>query len=455
MRRILKRITILLLSSVYTIPAFSQAVLDDYIKQGLENNLLLKEKKGDLDKSLVALKEAKSLFLPTTWFETQYTLASGGRTIDIPVGDLMNPVYQTLNQLTSSNMFPKISNVSEQLTPNNFYDARIKTTLPLINPDIHINRDIKEQQITLQQNEIDTYRRELVKEIKTAYYNYLMATKAIGIYQNALEVVKENVRVNRSLLNEGKGLYAYVSRAESEVSAVEAQLQTAKNEQQNARAYFNFLLNKPLQENVAVTDYEMTASLLNDLSSTDSNTVIKREELKSLQLAGDITNNVLKMNKSFRTPRLNTFLDLGSQGYQFKVNDKSLFYLAGLQLQIPIFSGKRNLYKIEQTQIDLKNLAAKTSNTQKQLELAAFVSRNNAMNAYNNYLSAIKQQEAAQSYFKLIDRGYKEGINNFIEMLDARSQLTNSQLQVNITTYKFLSELADYERQTASYTFNQ
>ncbi|NJO25856.1 MAG: TolC family protein, partial [Bacteroidia bacterium] len=56
-----------------------------------------------MENSLVALKEARSLFLPTTWFETQYTLANGGRTIDIPVGNLMNPVYKTLNQLTGTN----------------------------------------------------------------------------------------------------------------------------------------------------------------------------------------------------------------------------------------------------------------------------------------------------------------------------------------------------------------
>jgi len=455
MRSIIIRQSVFFLFFLITRDLFSQPVLDDYLKQGLENNLVLTEKKGSLENSLLALKEAKSLFLPKTWFEGQYTLAGGGRSIDIPVGDLLNPVYTTLNQLTSSNNFPKIANVSEQLTPDNFYDARIRTTLPLLNPAIRINRDIKVSEVTLQQNEIDMYKRELVKEIKTAYYSYLMAASSVRIYRNALEVVKENVRLNRLLLREGKGLYAYVSRAESEESAVEAQVQTAISEEMNAKAYFNFLLNRPLTEEITVSDFDISPALINELASPDSNAVAGREELKSLELAGTINEQVLKLNKSFRTPILNSFLDLGSQGYRFKVNDRSVFYLAGLQVQIPLFSGRQNLYKIQRAETDRQILDVKKDQTRKQLELGAFVSRNNAVNTYTNYRSALRQQEAAQNYFKLIDRGYKEGINSFIEMLDARNQLTNSQLKVNILTFRFLSALADYERQVASYSFNQ
>ena len=434
------------------LPANAQPIPEQYIVEALNNNLVLQEKKVALDKSLVALKEARSFFLPTTWFETQYTLAKGGRSIDLPVGDLLNPVYKTLNQLTASNAFPTISNKAEQLLPNNFYDARIKTTMPIINPDLKINRDIKQQQILLQQNEVDIYKRELIKEVKTAYYNYLLSGEGVRIYRNALQTVNENLRINQSLLTNGKGLPAYVSRAESEVKRVESQLQSAINEHQNAKAYFNFLLNKSLTDSIVTT--EITLDQQSFLSSLEANNVSSREELKSLDISRDINADVLKMNQSFRTPRLNAFLDLASQGYDFKVNDKSLFYLAGLQLQIPIFSGKRNLYKIEQTKLDDLSIQLMKNNSEKQLELAASVSKNNAASAYSNYLAAIKQQESSRKYFKLIDKGYKVGVNSFIEFLDARNQLTNSELQVNVSKFKTLAALADYERQTASYSFN-
>lgn len=423
----------------------------EYISMAMENNLVLKEKKLTLDKSLIALKEARSLFLPTTWFEGTYTLAQGGRSIDFPVGDLLNPVYKSLNQLTGSNSFPTIGNVSEQLLPNNFYDVRVKTTMPLINPDLKINRDIKQQQTVLQQNEVDIYKRALIKELKLAYYNYLVAGNAVAIYRNALEITEQNLRVNESLLRNGKGLPAYVSRAESEVRQVSSQLQSALNDQQNAKAYFNFLLNRPLADSINAQELTLDESKLPLLNQ--NNDVNAREELKSLELARSINQNVLKMNRSFRTPRLNAFLDLASQGFDFKVNNKSFFYLGGLQLQVPIFTGKRNLYKIEQTTIDSEVLRVNNAQVRQQFELAALVSHNSIITAYNNYRAAMKQQDAARNYFKLIDRGYKEGVNSFIEFLDARNQLTNSQLQVNINKYKVFGAVADYERQTASYSF--
>lgn len=430
--------------------AVAQPVPQQYIDEALNNNLVIKEKKLSLEKSLVSLKEAKSLFLPTSWLEGQYTVAKGGRTIDIPVGDLLNPVYRSLNQLSGSSKFQQINNVSEQLFPNNFYDVRVRNTMPIINPDLKINREIRQQETVLSQVEIDQYKRTLVKEVKTAYYNYLMADNAVTIYKNALEIVHQNLRANEALLKNGKGLPAYVSRAESEVKGVESQLQSSINEQNNAKAYFNFLLNKPLTDSIIVTALQLTPE---NLPLLHKGNITAREELKSLEISRDINRNVLKMNSSYKTPRVNAFVDIGSQARDFKVSDKSLFYLAGLQMQVPIFSGKRNVYKIDKTLIEKDLVKNKTEQVTQQLELAAYVSHNSITTAYTNYTASAKQQEAAQKYFKLIDRGYREGVNSFIEYLDARNQLTNAQLQVNINKYKVFAALADYERQTASYSF--
>lgn len=442
----------ILLCGLISVNSFAQSVdpLPGYINEGLSHNLVLQEKTISLEKSLLALKEAKSLFLPTSYFETQYTLAQGGRAIEFPVGDLLNPVYSTLNQLTNSTQFPQIKNVSEQFLPNNFYDVRIKTSMPIINTDLKYNKQIKEQQQVLDQTSIDQYRRELVKEIKVAFYSYQLATEAQHIYENALVLVQQNLRQMQSILANGKGLPAYVSRASSEVKNVETQVQNAANERMKARAYFNFLLNKPISDSVVTITPKLPATTI--LESTES--IANREELKLLQTAKQVYGLQEKMYKSFRTPKLNAFVDLASQGFDFKVTNKSFFYLGGIQLSFPIFTGNRNLYKIEGSRIEQRAIDLRTSSTRQQLELAAFNSRNNALTSYNNYTASLQQQEAAQQYFKLIDRGYKEGVNSFIEFLDARNQLTTAQLQVTIQQYRYLAALASYERETASYTIN-
>ena len=429
----------------------AQDIPEQYLAEALNSNLVLKEKNVSYEKSIISLKQARSLFLPESWIEGQYSLAKGGRSLDLPIGDLLNPVYQTLNQLTGSTKFPTISNTSEQFLPNNFYDLRLRTTLPIINPSLKANRNINQSQVLLQQTEIDTYKRELIREVKLSYYKYLMAKNAISIYENALMVVNQNLKVNQSLLSNGKGLPAYVSRAESEVKQVESNLLAAKNDEQNAKAYFNFLLNKPLTEPIIAVESSLTENIEAVLNNSNDN-INGREELRSLGIAKEINKDVQKLNRSFRTPKLNAFLDLASQGFDFKVNSNSFFYLGGIQMQVPIFSGKRNIYKIQQSELDGQNLEIRNEYVREQLQLSASVSRNNAATIYSNYNSAIKQEEAARKYFNLIDRGYREGVNTYIEFLDARNQLTNAQLQVNINKYKVLGAIADYERQTASYS---
>jgi outer membrane protein len=404
-----------------------------------------------LERSLLALKEAKSLYQPSTWLDGQYFLSQGGRQINIPVGDLVNPVYATLNQLTSSNRFPQIENVSEQLNPNNFYDLRIKTALPLINKELDYNKKVKEKQITLLQQEADVYTRELVKEVKSGYYSILMAKKAVVIYTSALSLVKENLRVNRSLLSNGKSLPAYVSRAESELFQVEAQLTNAVEQVKKAEAWFNALLNRPINAAIDIEEIKLTSFI----KPSDSLNSSAREELFQLNTVRSIQTELLKLNQAYRTPKLTAFVDLAAQDFNFTIRSQSFFYLGGIQFSMPIYSANRNKLKMRQTELDLKQTEVNALDIKNKLDVVVFQAKSQVNTSYERYLSSLKQEEAANQYFRLIERGYKEGINSFIEWLDARNQLTQAQLQKEIVLYTYLNALAELERQTASFPINR
>jgi len=429
------------------IGAYSQTSLDAYIKTALNNNETIKQQQFLLTKSLYALKEAKSLFLPSVEFNGTYTLARGGRTVDIPVGDLMNPVYKTLNQLTGTNNFPQIKNQSVLLNPNNFYDAKIRTTYPIINAEIEYNRKIKTQQYDLQQIEINLYKRELVKDVKNAYYKYLQACEAVTIYKTALVLVKENLRVNTSLFNNQKVNRTSVIRSDNEVSKYNALLEAAIQTQNNARAYFNFLLNTDL--NTAIKT-DSTISVPVDMFLTDT-TVSKREELEKLKEAVAINQNVTGLAKSYRRPKLNSFVDLGSQAFDFKVNNKSFYYLAGISLEWNIFSGNKNKHKIRQAEADGQVLQSQTSYVEQQLKLQLTTSANSFKAALAEYNAAQSQVASSQKYYNDMFRMYKEGQALFIELLDAQNQLVTAKLQLNISLFDTWIKATEIERANASF----
>ena len=426
-----------------------KSILDEYIEMGFQQNIVLQQKSISAEKALLSLQSAQSLYQPTLAFQGGYQTGEGGRSISFPVGDMLNPVYATLNQLTKSAAFPQINNVETNFFPRNFYDVKLTSVMPIYNRDISINKEIQSQTLGIQKADIQVYKRELVKNIKTAYLNYLMAHKAIGIYQNGLLLAQEGKKINEKLLANGKGLPAYILRSENEIVQLGSQLSEAEKQAESAKMYFNFLLNRELLTEIKTNYNEQEA--LDILKKNLVAEIDQREELSMLKQAISLQQSVVKMNESFYLPKLNGYLNLGSQSSNWDFNQKSTYYLLGMQVDIPIFSGKRNLNKIKQSAMDVDMAKKSLDLTSKQVNLALQIAQKNLTQTWVAFRASQKQIEVANTYQRLIDKGYKEGVNTYIETLDARSQWTNAHLLLNLNQFKILIAAAQVEREAATY----
>jgi outer membrane protein TolC len=426
-------------------------ILNNYVQEGLKNSQTLKQQTFQLQKAVVALAEAKTLFKPNVNFNTTLSTAVGGRKIELPLGDLVNPVYTTLNKLTQTNSFPQIQNTSEQLVPKDFYDMRVKTTMPLLNAELKYNQSIKQEQISLQQSEIQVYKRELVKDIKLAYINYLKATEAIKVYENALKILRESERVNESLIKNGSANPTVLVRTRNEISKVNAEFDAARGNQKNAAAYFNFLLNKDFTEKITMD------SLGRDGLKTDL-TDGHREELDKIQKGIDINRQILGLNQSYKKFKIGASLDIGSQGRfaQIASADKNFFVpnafvLLGVSFDLPVYSSGRNQLKIKQSEIEIASLDAQLQQVRNQLDLQAELAKNSLNSAKEIYESKASQVSTAERYYRDMMRRYKEGNLNFIELLDAQTQITTAQLQQSISLYDVWTKWVELERAKASF----
>ncbi|RYZ26208.1 MAG: TolC family protein, partial [Sphingobacteriales bacterium] len=403
--------------------------------QGLESNLALKQKNGDVSGAIYSLKMARRLFQPTVSFQGSYQTGAGGRSIALPVGDLLNPVYQSLNQMVGSNKFPTISNAEQDFLPVDFSDFRIRTTMPLINTEIKFNREIESQKVDVEKLNLEGFRLELARDIKVAYYNYLNALKVTGIYESALKLAKENARTNERLQQNGKGLPAYVLRARSEVDNTAARLLEAQTAVENAAMYFNFLLNR---ESVLAIDtaFDISIALRDAEAMINAELqVTDRAELKALRTGVHVRGLVVEMSRRYWMPKVNAFFDLGLQAQRFAFNDRSRYYNAGIQLEIPLFDGRRNLLRVKQAQIQETQSELALDENKKRLYVSAAIAKNKLLSTYQNYLASLKSVESAASYHRLIERGFKEGVHSFLEETDARNLLTAAQLQASLQEF--------------------
>jgi outer membrane protein TolC len=118
---------------------------------------------------------------------------------------------------------------------------------------------------------------------------------------------------------------------------------------------------------------------------------------------------------------------------------------------MPLYTGGRNRLKVQQAELDVETMKVRSTYVTSQLELSAMVSRNTARDAYQAWQASQQEERASTHYHKLVDKGYREGVNGYIELLEARNQLTSSRIQTSITKATLLKALAAYERETASY----
>lgn len=431
-------------------------LLEDYVKQGLESNLALQQKKADYNISLQALRSARGLFYPNVSINARYTLARGGRKIEFPVGDMLNPVYSTLNYLTESDLFPMIENEEFAFYREKEHETKISLVQPVINPKIYHNYRIEKQKVELQKTDITIYKRELINEIKAAYYNYLKTVYLLRLVDETESLLKENLRVSQSLFKNDKVTQDIVYRSEAELQKVYLGKAEAEKGNKTAKAYFNFLLNKSLDDEIQIFEYDEVPQLVmvSDYDSAVNIGINSREEVKKLETMASINENYLKLVRSNNYPNILFAFDYGYQGEEYSFTKNDDFLLASIVLRWPLFEGFRTRAEIQQAKIVQQQIELKQEEIENQIKLQVISSYYELKEAAEAVEAAHAQVLASEKAFRVIEEKYRIGQSKLIEYTDARTTMTNSKQNLIIAVFEYKIREADLERATADLLIN-
>ncbi|RKS19040.1 outer membrane protein TolC [Flavobacterium endophyticum] len=444
--------TILAVAILAISPTYAQNnTVDSYIQKGLKENLALKQQNFDLQKASYALKEARGLFYPTLSFRSDYFYSSGGRTVDLPLGDLMNPVYSTLNQLTGTNNFQNIANQKFNLNANDFYDHRLSVTLPLVNAEIYISNKIRKEAINQKQAEVMVYKRSLVKDIKTAYYNSIMASNQIEIFKNAAKLLQENYKLTESRVKNGKALKGNALRILSDINDNQAKLAEAENNLKTANAYLNFLTNTALTDKVAIdtTGFRFYKTQMKTPSFETSG----REEITALKSALTQAEYNISLEKASYFPTINTSLNLGYQNNYLKFDPDDRYLTGIVSLKWDLFTGFQTRNRVKIAKTEATSLNTQLDETEKQFQLQLTTATNELDTAEAQFKSAKENLQSLEEYYRETKARYDQGLVLLVELNDAFTQLINGQLAFEQSNTNVLIKLAEVERTAASYQF--
>ncbi|MDH5275489.1 MAG: TolC family protein [Gammaproteobacteria bacterium] len=436
-----------------------QAIVDEYVREALASNLALRSQSFDIERQLAVLEEARSRFLPQVGLDARYSWADGGREIELPVSDLVNPAYRTLNELLVSNgQAPRFTDVAD----NSFVflreqeqDTRLTLRQPLYAPAIPAA--FRAQRATLDGT---TYARQalarrLERDVTVSYLDWLRARSSLEIVASSLELLQENLRVNNSLYANGRVTQDQVLRARAELLEVQQQLNETTNLTSRSQQLVNFLLNRVLDSPLEVAsigspDAEWTkAARVDDDRQLRSGALDRRPELRELEALERAAEFQVQQERSARKPQVSIGVDGGIQGEDYDFGSDYNFGIASIQLTLPLFDGGAIRSRVDAARAVARQAAVRREETARQIELEVQQSLDRLRTAADSLATAEARAEAARAGFRIASSKRDLGVINQVVFLDARNALTGAELNLNLTRFALLSRQAELAYATA------
>jgi outer membrane protein len=432
-------------------------VIDEYVREGLRSNLGLRAQTLEVERSAAALDAARARWIPEAALAARYSRSEGGRVIELPLGDALNPAYQTLNDLLVAQgqqpQFPVVQNEVIPFLREREQDTRVTLRMPLIAPVIPAAVRAQRELLGASEYARTAVARRLKRDITVGYLDWLSATRTRGIVDASVALLNENLRVNDSLHRNGKITQDQVLRARAELLAVTQQSREAQNGARQAQSYLNFLLNRPLdtplEDADVMGDVTATTRALTELRAA---ALDNRPELEQMRHVTRATEAQVRVARADRWPTLSLGADGGIQGEEYQFGRGSNFATISLLLNWTFFDGGARRAAVRQADAAARKSRTELESLTQQVQLEVQQSLDRLNTSADSLATAEARADAARAAFRIASRKRDEGVISQVEFIDARSSLTGAELNLNVTRFDVLARQAELDYATAAGT---
>ena len=436
-----------------------QSIVDDYVREALESNLALRSQGLDVERQLALLSEARSRFLPQLGLDARYTWADGGREFDLPIGSLINPAYETLNELLVANgeppRFDSVPDTSFKFLREREQDTRLTLRQPLYSPAIPAAFRAQSAALSSTQFAREALGRRLERDVTVGYLDWLRARSGVEIVESSLALLTENLRVNASLYANGRVTQDQVLRARAELLEVQQQRREAANLAARSGQLVNFLLNRALDAPLEVATTASRdaaaaeAAMVGDDGELRKGALDRRPELGELAALARAAEYQVRQQRAAHQPQVSIGLDAGIQGENYAFGSGYNFGIASVQFALPLFDGGAIRARVNAARAVARQAAVRREETARQIELEVQQALDQLRTAADSLATAEARADAARAGFRIASSKRDLGVINQVVFLDARNALTGAELNLNLTRFALLSRQADLSYATA------
>jgi outer membrane protein TolC len=416
--------------------------LGEHVRAALEANPGLRQERLEARAAASAVREAAGALLPSVTLDARYSRASGG----FDLGELVNPAYRALNELTGSQAFPTDLDARLPLA----HETRLRVAQPLFAPAALENRRLRGALHDLREEGAGAAARALAAAAQRAYLDYARAVRVEELHRETLPLLEEGVRVAERLVDRGVATPDLVLRARADRAETSQRLLEAGDLARAALGRFNLLLDRPLDAPVElVPDTLLVRALPVDEEEAVVRALAGREELRQGDAAVAAARSGERLARALAMPTVLVALDYGFQGREPLPRSDEDFAAASLVVQWTPVAGGQHGARREAARLDAERARTRRHELQRLVELDARTAHRAAATALASIPAAEERLAAARRSWELVERRWQEGMVPGIQLLDARTAFVSAGLNLILTRYACAAALVELERAAA------
>jgi outer membrane protein len=299
----------------------------------------------------------------------------------------------------------------------------------------------------ISQNSLQQNTEEMKETVANSYYMIMVVEKNKEILEQSYGNLAKTLMDMKEMNKQGFIEDTDVDQIELTLLILENGIKTLGNQVAAANDLLKFQMGLPFE-----TEINLTEELENVISESDLATIISKKfqvenniSYKMMENQEEVGILNLKRQKSAYLPSLAAFYMHTEKARQADF-DFTMKDIAGLSLQVPIFSsGMRNVM-VKQRVMELDKIRNSKAYVAQGLELDFINSRNTLTSAYDKYLNEKRNIELTERIYNKTLIKYKEGVSSSMEVTTAQNQYLTAQTNYFTALYSLVSSKNKLEK---------
>jgi outer membrane protein TolC len=285
---------------------------------------------------------------------------------------------------------------------------------------------------------------EIRKAVISAYGNVLLAEESVKVLDDNIENLERNLFETQKTFENGLTEEENVEQLQITLQSLKNNLNKTKRARNVSYRLLNFTMGRSIDAQLNLRDkLELLTLQFLDLN------IVKKEFNVENNIDYRIAKNnersqelLLKLERSYALPSLSAFINGGYAGnnnsFGFLEKEQQWFgsSIAGISLNVPVFSSGKRAAKSQQAKIAFEQAQTDLRATEQKLQL-------DIANARINYETSIDSYEIAKSNLDLATRIEQKNLIKFTEGISSSFDLRQAQLQLYSSQRDLLQAMVD------------